>query len=493
MASKFECPRCGSGIKPGDYQCDRCGEILRKIEKKAPPRQAAQVDEPSSTRPHADINVDEQRRLDLLQKERDLQIKERQLAEKESRLKDMMESLEKDAQHLDDSIALVENQKAVLQEKQESILEREELLLDLMQRVEAGLAEIAGYIEASKKGAMNEDDLGAVLELKRRFTSTYEPERRRVKKGIIDFDVQDLSRVIELEAMLRAAEEKANKYRLQLEEKTELTSEESVSVIPDEKLMEEISSQLDEQIGKGCADTQIGLPIQTRMDKMDSILGGGIPTGHVILVTGPPGSMKSTLAYSLVYNASIAQSTNSLYISLEQSSGSLLRQMERLNMPAHRIGDKMMVVDMVGLRKTMADEQGDWRSILLRYVKNIYSEWRFKFFVLDSLGAFKSITSHEYSREDLHELFEWFKELGITVFLIAEAGAGDAAEIMQEAYLSDGVIEMRMKEFGDSRVQRWMRVVKMRGMNIDTRFYAMLHNGDHFIFTLPMVETNRGP
>ena len=27
--SKFECPRCGFGVRPGDEQCGRCGEDLK--------------------------------------------------------------------------------------------------------------------------------------------------------------------------------------------------------------------------------------------------------------------------------------------------------------------------------------------------------------------------------------------------------------------------------------------------------------------------------
>jgi uncharacterized membrane protein YvbJ len=32
--SKYECPRCGSGVKPNDIQCDRCGEMLKKIDQR---------------------------------------------------------------------------------------------------------------------------------------------------------------------------------------------------------------------------------------------------------------------------------------------------------------------------------------------------------------------------------------------------------------------------------------------------------------------------
>jgi hypothetical protein len=44
-----------------------------------------------------------------------------------------------------------------------------------------------------------------------------------------------------------------------------------------------------------------------------------------------------------------------------------------------------------------------------------------------------------------------------------------------------------MKQVSDSKVQRWMRCPKLRGMNIDTRFYALFHDGEHFNLSVPMV------
>ncbi|MFA5313309.1 MAG: ATPase domain-containing protein [Methanomassiliicoccales archaeon] len=496
MASKFECPRCGSGIKPGDVQCDRCGETLRKVEKKLPPRQAPVRELICETRtePKPELGeVDNQKRLEMLQRERDLQIKERKLTEKEARIADMMESLERDSSTLEETMGIFEAQKAILQEKQESMLEREDLLVDLMQRVEAGLSELSSYIEKGRTDELSKDEMDKAIELSKKFFTTYESERKRIKKGIMEFDVADLGRVIELEAMLRSTEDRANKYRVQLEERKELESSAAVSVMPSEELMQDIGDAIDEQVGIGYTESTRGTPITVGIDRLDNILGGGVPSGHLILLTGPPGSMKSTLAFNIIYNVSEIHKSNCLYISLEQSRESLMKQMARLNMSMDKVGDRLIVVDMIGLRTAKKDEPGDWRSILLRYVKNIYAEKKFNMFVLDSLGSFRSITSHEFTRQDLQDLFDWFRELGITVIMIAESGISDAPDISQEAYLSDGVVELKMKELNDSRVQRWMRVIKMRGMNIDTRYYALLHNGDHFIMTLPMAESSKGP
>ena len=95
--------------------------------------------------------------------------------------------------------------------------------------------------------------------------------------------------------------------------------------------------------------------IHTHIEKFDTILGGGIPEGHVILVNGAPGTMKSTLTYTVLHNAALYDGVSSMYFSLEQSRASILRQMARLKMPDPHAAEHMMVVDMVDLRKEMED------------------------------------------------------------------------------------------------------------------------------------------
>ena len=45
--------------------------------------------------------------------------------------------------------------------------------------------------------------------------------------------------------------------------------------------------------------------IPTYVKGLDERLGGGIPRGHVVLVSGPPGSFKSTLAFRILYRQAI--------------------------------------------------------------------------------------------------------------------------------------------------------------------------------------------
>ncbi|HWM51682.1 MAG TPA: ATPase domain-containing protein, partial [Thermoplasmata archaeon] len=41
--------------------------------------------------------------------------------------------------------------------------------------------------------------------------------------------------------------------------------------------------------------------IKTYVRGFDDVLNGGVPEGYVVLVSGAPGTMKSSLTYSILY------------------------------------------------------------------------------------------------------------------------------------------------------------------------------------------------
>ncbi|OPY34885.1 MAG: circadian clock protein KaiC [Methanomassiliicoccales archaeon PtaU1.Bin124] len=493
MANKFECPRCGSGIKPNDIQCDRCGEMLRKtdVKPKPLPQIASPIKEDRSKIQPIVSPIDDKTRKVLEQKEKELALREKALVEKEQKIEALTNSLESDSSSLEESLRLFEQEKNVLHDKENSLIEKEELLLELTHKVEGELDELADYIEKAKGGSLTQEQAEEASKLRERLENVYEAERKKLRRAIEQSHRYDLDRIIELEARLRSAEHQVNQCRNEREKLLEARVLPPLSFSPDPKLIRDIEKDLDEQIGAGYQPTPQGMPLPTHIEKLDAVLNGGIPSGHLILVSGSPGSMKSTLTFNILYNAVKHDGTSCMYFSMEQSRKSLLRQMVRMNMPMEGLEDRLMVVDMVDLRKSMAEESGDWRTILLRYVKNIHSERKFQMFVLDSLESFKSVCSYDFTRTDLKDLFDWFKELNITVFLIEELAALAPSNGTQEAFMADGIFEITMKEIDESKVQRWLRVPKMRGMNIDTRFYSMFYDGHGLVLTMPMVDVEK--
>src|SRR2546427_185246 len=67
--------------------------------------------------------------------------------------------------------------------------------------------------------------------------------------------------------------------------------------------------------------------ISTYIEGLDEVLGGGFPVGHVVLLSGLPGTMKSTLSYAILHRNAKERGARCLYVSLEQTRKSLEDQM----------------------------------------------------------------------------------------------------------------------------------------------------------------------
>jgi KaiC/GvpD/RAD55 family RecA-like ATPase len=105
------------------------------------------------------------------------------------------------------------------------------------------------------------------------------------------------------------------------------------------------------------------------------------------------------------------------------------------------------------------------------------------------------MSQHEFTRIEVQELFDWFRSLGLTTFVISETPmARLEKDGHMELYVADGALELVMKEVGDSHIQRWIRCIKMRGANIDSRYHTLMHAGGSFILSVPMMRaTSQSP
>src|SRR5437879_57670 len=77
--------------------------------------------------------------------------------------------------------------------------------------------------------------------------------------------------------------------------------------------------------------------ISTYIEGLDEVLGGGFPVGHVVLLSGLPGTMKSTLSYAILHGNAKERGARCLYVSLEQTRKPLEDGILELKM--HQITD----------------------------------------------------------------------------------------------------------------------------------------------------------
>ncbi|TET90415.1 MAG: hypothetical protein E3J35_06580 [Methanomassiliicoccales archaeon] len=233
---------------------------------------------------------------------------------------------------------------------------------------------------------------------------------------------------------------------------------------------------------------------RTFVSGLDEALGGGIPNNKVVLIKGTTGTMKSSLAYYILYkNADIGR--RSLYVTFDQDRESLEQQMSSLGLEGKDLSDKLQIFDLSKgkekieeiiekLRKMGENEKGKGRnersnetviSILQRRVESIKDKVGFDLIVIDSLDALQMVLNPESPRAAMFRFFEWMKNLGLTCFLVSETPLGTDSgrpEPHYEDFLADGIIELRMETVGNVDVQRRIRCIKMRGTKHSTDYYS---------------------
>ncbi len=213
--------------------------------------------------------------------------------------------------------------------------------------------------------------------------------------------------------------------------------------------------------------------IPTHIEGLDENMQGGIPQGHICLVAGASGAMKSSLTFSMLYNAVLYGETSGIYITLEQGKESLRAHMSNMGMNVDdpRVRNRIAIIDLVDLRVQL-DEQGmsnrvDWMGQLIKQLTSYRQSIGFELLVFDSLGAFFTLTKMENPRDEIFRLFEAVRRLDLTSFFICEMTGEDHKQFGEygiEDYLSDGVIHLVMERSADD-VSRKMSVIKMRHTN----------------------------
>ncbi|MBI4344381.1 MAG: AAA family ATPase [Euryarchaeota archaeon] len=222
--------------------------------------------------------------------------------------------------------------------------------------------------------------------------------------------------------------------------------------------------------------------VKTYIGGMDKHLEGGVPEGSVVLICGTPGTMKSSLAYSILYN-NAKEGRKGIYITLEQDSASLTKQMEKLHMGPHD-GLTLVDFDALGWRMKDARYEANWVERMKDYIEEMAKKEEYKLLALDSLNALYSLTTVQNPRRELYYLFKALQDTGMTSFLISEIALGTKyfGHFGVEEFLADGIIHLDFQKKGDilSSLERYIGIIKMRATNHETMYYPLLYLEDGF-------------
>jgi KaiC/GvpD/RAD55 family RecA-like ATPase len=254
------------------------------------------------------------------------------------------------------------------------------------------------------------------------------------------------------------------------------------------------------------------------IENFDEALGGGIPQGHIVLVYGSAGTMKSSVSFNILYNE-IVNGKKGIYISVEQSSLSILRQIVGLNYDISKLNievlndaddvlkglsrlkdgeeNKLTLIDFGTIRKQLkAQKKGkgskkvlgekighseDLVGMIQQITKTMVEKDLCDIVILDSLTAIYSLTELKDPRSEIFYLFEFFRDLGVTTFVISEEnkGASSFSRFGIESYLADGIIHIQLTE-RNRKVTREISIVKMRATDCNNDVFNLEFDGKKF-------------
>ena len=225
--------------------------------------------------------------------------------------------------------------------------------------------------------------------------------------------------------------------------------------------------------------------VRTYIKGFDERMEGGIPKKFIVLVSGHAGTMKSSLAYNILYNGARIDHLKGMYITLEQSRQSLIEHMKKLGM-SDDVSEDLVVIDLARVRKDTNIDKGkikdiDWIASILNAMRNYKNMFGCEVLVLDSLAALYSLTDFKNPRGDLFYFFEQLRDLDITTLLISEMPTDRMVYGIYgvEDFLADGIIHLQTERSGNT-VNLFLGCVKMRKTGHDRSYFPLIFSDGSF-------------
>lgn len=201
------------------------------------------------------------------------------------------------------------------------------------------------------------------------------------------------------------------------------------------------------------------------VEGLDNVFETEIPRKSIVLVSGTPGSLKSGFTYNFLSNYLRNNDECGIYVTLEESTESHLRNMESLGI---NIPDNLFISDHTDIRKRFEDDR-KLKSDLLKLIEGVVTFYitekkeKLTCFALDSLNALYSMIDTTDMRIKLYHFFQFLRNNNLTSMIISETPEfGSSAQYSaNEGYLVDGLIRMGEVETQQD-IMLYLQVKKMR-------------------------------
>jgi len=236
--------------------------------------------------------------------------------------------------------------------------------------------------------------------------------------------------------------------------------------------------------------------VATGITGLDEILKGGLPQGKSYLISGEPGTGKTTFSAQFILEG-LRQGENGIYISVDEKPAHVVEDAESLGWDLRTPVEsgRLTLLDVspyFNWVRQGRNNQIDSNEVIQDLSKQIRR-------INAKRLVFDSIVPLVLHRERIHDVQEFIRELifsiddnlGCTTLMTSHIwpGALGSAEHSVEEFLVSGVVGLRLVKADAGRYKRALFVRKMRATPVELREYVFeIQHGNGLVIKEPLIE-----
>jgi len=234
------------------------------------------------------------------------------------------------------------------------------------------------------------------------------------------------------------------------------------------------------------------------IELLDSDLGGGFPSGNIILVSGSSGVGKTTFCMQFLFKG-VELGEKGVFFTSSETVSKLKKYQsnfsfydpEQVKSGAVTIVDLWSISDKLGLNPERYDAEE--ANILFEVIRDIVKEIGAKRLVIDSITSLcYRLQTRDMIRDFIFKLGSSLSILNCTTLLTSEVPpmVFQFSQYEIEEFISDGIIFMSdVERQGD--LIRTLQIIKMRGTSHSRSKYVLNMSSKNGIDLTPMFQIKK--